>query len=92
MDMLLAVPGAAWNTGGAFVFLLMLFVGLLRGWIVTNREHEGRLADKDKAIATLEKTIEVKDDQIEKLSIVHEFQKKVWTAVEKAVVEERDRA
>lgn len=91
MDTLLAIPGAAWNTGGAFVLLFMLFVGLLKGWIVTAREHEGRMADKDKAIDTLTQTIKVKDDQIEKLSIVHEFQRKVWTSLEK-VVKEREKA
>lgn len=71
--------------------LFMTFVALQRGWIVTSREHEGRLADKDKAIATLEKTVAVKDDQIEKLSIVHEFQKRAWAAVERVAGEGRDR-
>jgi len=82
MDGLNDIPAAAWNAGGALSMLAGLFWMLATGRIVTRREHEGRISDKDQVIATQAKTIEVKDNQLEKISIVGETALKILASVE----------
>lgn len=51
-------------TGGGVVALVTAFAwALARGLLVTRREHDGRVADKDAVIADLRETVKVKDQE-----------------------------
>jgi hypothetical protein len=63
-----AIPPALLNGVGVAGLLVGLFWMLASGRIVTRREHEGRVADKDAQIADLRKANDVKDAQLEKLT------------------------
>ena len=52
------VPPALLNGVGVGALLVLLFYMLATGRLVTRREHESRMADKDERIATQNKTIE----------------------------------
>lgn len=59
-----------------------LFWMLATGRLVTRREHEGRVADKNEVIATQKTTIDVKDKQLENLAVVGETVIRILHSVE----------
>jgi hypothetical protein len=83
-----AIPPALLNGVGVGGLLAVLFWMLATGRLVTRREHEGRIADKDQVIATQERTIAVKDSQLEKLAVVGETAIRILSSVE-ALAKER---
>lgn len=64
------LPAGLLNGVGVVGLLVGLFWMLATGRLVTRREHDGRIADKNEVIATQAQTIAVKDQQLEKLDIV----------------------
>ena len=62
------LPPALLNGVGVVGLLVGLFWMLATGRLVTRREHDGRVADKDAQIADLRKANDVKDTQLEKLT------------------------
>lgn len=83
-----AIPPALLNGVGVVGLLVGLFWMLATGRLVTRREHDGRIADKDQVIATQARTIDVKDSQLEKLSVVGETAIRILSSVE-ALAKER---
>ena len=77
-----AIPPGLLSGGGVATLLIWLFWMLATGRLVTRREHDNRMADKDAQIARQDRTIEVKDAQIEKLAVVGEAFLKIMTSVE----------
>lgn len=78
--------------GLAGLMLLLLFLSLRSGALQVGRIVDQRIADKDEIIATktqenttLRQIINVKDGQIESLSVVNEFQQRAWSAIERIV-------
>ena len=66
--MLDAIPPAVANGVGVVGLLVLLFWLLATGRLVTRREMDSRMADKDAQIALLSKANDVKDSQLEKLT------------------------
>lgn len=96
-DIAQVVPEGVWQFGLAGIFLLLLFIALKKGELQVKDSVDQRLADKDAQIAilkderdTLKEALKTKDGQIDRLSVVHDFQTKAWMAVER-VVERADR-
>lgn len=76
------LPPALLNGAGVVSLLVGLFWMIATGRLVTRREHDNRVADKDAQIADLRKANDVKDAQIEKLSVVGETVAKVLQSIE----------
>jgi hypothetical protein len=76
------LPPALLNGVGVVGLLVGLFWMLATDRLVTGAAHRRELADKDSQIADLRKANDVKDRQLEKLTVVGETVAKVLESIE----------
>jgi hypothetical protein len=83
VEVLQQVPTFMWNTGGIVGLFSLLFLALVKGWLVVGNVHREQLDDKDTQIANLTTTLEVRDAQMEKLTVVGETTIRILDSVER---------
>ena len=76
------IPAALLNGVGVLTLLGWLFWMLATGRLVTRREHENRIADKDSQIAMWRATSETKDAQNAELMEHSRLSVQMWEALE----------
>lgn len=77
-----SIPPALFNGGGFVASIAFLWWALATGRLYTGSQHREIVKDKDAQIERLTKANDVKDAQIEKLSVVGEAFVKIMTAIE----------
>lgn len=77
-----AIPPAVWATGSAASMFGLLFLMLATDRMITGPAHRREIGVKDDEIKTLKATVEVKDSQLEKLSIVGDTTLRILTSIE----------
>lgn len=77
-----SIPPAVWGAGGAGGMLSLLYWLLATGRLIPRRYYEERVADKDKQIDLLSKTVDVKDDQLGKALSTGETSVKILESIE----------
>lgn len=58
------IPSALLGTGGPVGVLLFVVALVLTGRLIARSVHEDRVGDKNAQIASLQKTLEVRDEQV----------------------------
>jgi hypothetical protein len=76
------IPAAIWNGVGVVGLLSLLFWLLATGRLYTKSQHDEIVSSKDQVIETQAKTIDVKDGQLDKLSVVGETVVKILSSVD----------
>ena len=76
------LPPALLNGVGVTTLLVILFWMLAREHLVTGPAHRRELADKDAQIDRLTNAVDVKDQQLEKLTVVGEAVVKILASVD----------
>ena len=77
------IPTAAWNAGGAASMLSLLFVSLVKGWLVVGNVHREQLADKDAQIGQLWGTVESLTGSVQKLTVNADVSAHAWHSIDK---------